>query len=130
MYKVKAYRKTKMTRNTQVEGETIEHKVGRLLSNKEPIEDGAPLIYTERKDGVLSAYNIRTDRWEVAADAMDLVERSKTAKRAGLIKGADGKIIDKDGNVTDATGKIIQKKSEAQNKDGKAESTQGKKVGS
>ena len=31
------------------EGETIEHKVQRIVLNKEPIEDGAEIIYTEKK---------------------------------------------------------------------------------
>ena len=34
------------------EGEYIEEKVRRITENGEPIEDGAPIIYTERKDGV------------------------------------------------------------------------------
>ena len=40
------------------EGEFIEEKVARVVENKEPIEDGAPIIYTERKDGVIPAYYI------------------------------------------------------------------------
>ena len=52
-------------------GESIEHKVRRIVNNKEPIKDGAPLIYTERKDGVQPSYNIRTDRFEVAVEAMN-----------------------------------------------------------
>ena len=31
------------------EGETIETKVNRIVNNGEPIKDGAPIIYTERK---------------------------------------------------------------------------------
>ena len=42
------------------EGELIEEKVARLTQEKSPINDGAPIIYTERKDGVLPAYDIRT----------------------------------------------------------------------
>lgn len=30
------------------EGETIEEKVERIVTNKEPISDGAPMIYTEK----------------------------------------------------------------------------------
>lgn len=63
------------------EGEPIEHKIERVVSNKEPITDGAPSIFTERKDGVVAAYNIRTDRWEVASEAMDKVSGSIQAKR-------------------------------------------------
>ena len=56
--------------------ESLEHKIKRILNNKEPIKDGAPLIYTERKDGVLPSYKINTDIWEHAIDAMDKVTQS------------------------------------------------------
>ena len=60
------------------EGETIEDKVRRVTLNNEPIEDTAPLIYTERKDGVLPQYDIRTDKWEIAQH-LDIV----TGKQIG-----------------------------------------------
>lgn len=78
------------------EGETIEQKVERVVHGGEPIEDGAPEIFTEKKDGVLAAYNIRTDRWEIAADAMHLVhtsqkqEPSNIAMRDNKPTGTDG----------------------------------------
>ena len=52
--------------NNSLEGESIEAKVCRIVNNGEPISDGAPLIYTERKDGVKEEYNIRTDRFDIA----------------------------------------------------------------
>lgn len=73
--------KSAITRKGVVEGEPIEHKMERILSNNEPISDGAPEIYTERKDGVGAEYNIRTDRWELAADAMDINAKNVQAKR-------------------------------------------------
>jgi len=81
MYKKARYNRSKIRSVETIEGEPIEWKIERIVSNKEPITDGAPSIFTERKDGVVSAYNIRTDRWEIAADAMDLVSKSKQAKR-------------------------------------------------
>ena len=63
------------------EGELIEEKVARLTQEKSPINDGAPIIYTERKDGVLPAYDIRTDRWEVAQAAMEINQKAISAKR-------------------------------------------------
>ena len=62
------------------EGESIEQKVRRVVENKEPITDGAPIIYTERKDGVLPQFNIRTDKWDIALDAMDKVQANRIAK--------------------------------------------------
>lgn len=67
--------------NETYEGETIEAKVRRIVNNKEKITDGAPLIYTERKDGIQAAYDIRTDRFEIAVEAMEKVQQTKTAKR-------------------------------------------------
>ena len=80
------YSSTNLNLNQSVEGETIEQKVERILDNKEPIKDGAPLIYTDRKDGVQAGYNIRTDRWEVAVDAMDAVAKTKAAQRENRAK--------------------------------------------
>ena len=66
------------------EGEFIEEKVARVVENKEPIEDGAPIIYTERKDGVIPAYNIRTDKWDIALTAMDQEPLGSLAGRGKL----------------------------------------------
>ena len=54
--------KTGLSVNTSFQGETIEEKIRRITNNKEPITDGAPITYTERKDGVMPEYNIRTVR--------------------------------------------------------------------
>lgn len=61
-------------------GESIETKVCRIVETNEPIKDGAPIIYTNREDGVLPAYNIRTDRWDIAQEAMDAVNQANLAK--------------------------------------------------
>lgn len=63
------------------EGELIEEKVKRLTDEKSPINDGAPIIYTERKDGVLPAHDIRTDRFEIAQRAMEINQKAISAKR-------------------------------------------------
>ena len=58
------------------EGETIERKVARITLTKEPITDTAPIIYTEKKDGVQPEFDIRTDRFEIAVDAVDKINQS------------------------------------------------------
>lgn len=68
------------------EGETIETKVARIVQNKEPITDGAPMIYTEKEQGVLPEYDIRTDKWEIAQNAMDVVHATNIAKSKELSK--------------------------------------------
>ncbi len=78
------------------EGESIETKCARILQNKEPITDTAPVIYTAKEDGVLPAYNIRTDRFDIAIDAYDKITRS-SAKKEQAVKPEDF------GNVPDKT---------------------------
>lgn len=93
MYKRTRPYGTSIDENDSVEGETIEQKVERIVNNKEPITDGAPSIYTERKDGVMPGFNPRTDRFDVAIDAMDKVTRSHIAKREERLKAGEAKII-------------------------------------
>lgn len=63
---------------TLIEGERLELKIDRMTQNNEPIGDSAPLIYTPRKDGVIAAYDIRTDKWDIALDAMEKVNRTRS----------------------------------------------------
>jgi len=85
MYKKIKASNTTLKVNSSYEGETIEQKVHRIVNNKEPITDGAPIIYQERKEGVNPAYDIRTDRFEIAVEAMDKVAGSHKAKRENTI---------------------------------------------
>lgn len=62
------------------QGECIEKKVQRIVNENEPIEDGAPIIFQERGDGVKPEFNIRTDRWEIAINAMDKVSAEELSK--------------------------------------------------
>lgn len=72
---------TTLTVNTSYEGETLEQKLHRIVNNGEDISEGAPIIYTERKDGVLPAYDIRTDRFEVAIEGKSKIHKSDIANR-------------------------------------------------
>lgn len=81
MYKKNSMPKTKLCVRETVEGETIEQKVERVTINKEPITDGANTYYTERSEGVMPAFDPRTDRFEVAIDATDKITKSALAKR-------------------------------------------------
>ena len=72
--------KTGFNINESYEGETIEEKIERIVQNNEPITDGAPLIYTEKSEGVVPGYDIRTDRFDVAIEAMDKVTATNIAK--------------------------------------------------
>lgn len=81
MYKLPVIRKKGLKTNDSYEGESLPIKIQRLVKNKEPLDGTVPLTYTERKEGVRPEMNIRTDRWEIAAEAMDKVTKSNLAKR-------------------------------------------------
>jgi len=85
--------------NEAFEGETIEQKMDRIINNDEPITDGAPTIFTERKDGVIPAYNIRTDKWEHAVEGMDYVSREAIAKGKGSLQPIKGGLTEGDGTT-------------------------------
>lgn len=69
------YRSSLQTELT--EGERLECKIERMTENNEPIGETAPLIYTPRKEGVIAAYDIRTDKWDIALDAMSKVNKTR-----------------------------------------------------
>ena len=96
MIKPKLYSRPPKTNYEFQDGESIESKVRRITENNEPITDGAPIIYTNREDGVLPAYNIRTDRWEIAQQAMEAVNQANLArsKDYGKIENKETKALD------------------------------------
>lgn len=74
------FKKTNFDINESVEGQSIEEKLRETTLNGQPIESAAPLLYTDRKDGVLPEYDIRTDRWDIAQQTVDKIVRTKIAK--------------------------------------------------
>jgi len=92
--------RTMIELNDSIEGETIEQKVMRITENNEPITDGAPIIFTARKDGVLPAYDVRTDRFEIAIDGMDYVAKSNLARRKDYLNALENDQKDGDSGET------------------------------
>lgn len=67
------------------EGQSLEEKVFQAVNSKAPIEAVAPMVYTERKQGVLPETNIRTDRFEIAQEAMSNIAEGIRVRRAERI---------------------------------------------
>lgn len=88
------------TRNSFYAGENISQKMQRVTQTNEAIENTCPIIYTERKDGVLPEYDIRTDKWEIAQKAMNFVSQKKREKRQ--------EFLEKLGYKFDENGKFIK----------------------
>lgn len=64
--------------NLTYQAEPREVKLRKIISGESSdMEDGVfPTIYTEKKDGVLPENDIRTDRFEVAIEAIDKINES------------------------------------------------------
>lgn len=67
----------------------LERKIERMIYSNEPIPSTDQLIYTERKDGIMPAYDIRTDRFELALDATSQIEKSYISRREEKGKSAN-----------------------------------------
>lgn len=75
------------------QAEPREVKLRKIINGEtNNMEDGVfPTIYTEKKDGVQPEFDIRTDRFEVAIDAMDKINQSaanQIAKSKGETEAA------------------------------------------
>ena len=62
-------------------GQSIEEMLRQQTESKTPIDNVSPMIYTPRKEGVKPEYDIRTDRFEIAIDAMDKFSKSGNAHK-------------------------------------------------
>lgn len=64
--------------NLTYQAEPREVKLRKIISGEaNNMEDGVfPIIYTEKKDGVQPEFDMRTDRFEVAIDAIDKINQS------------------------------------------------------
>ena len=74
--------------NLTYQAEPREVKLRKIINGESnDMEDGVfPTIYTEKKDGVQPEFDIRTDRFEVAIDAIDKINQS-TANQIAKNKG-------------------------------------------
>lgn len=116
MYKAPKFEETSIVKeDTLYEGETIEMKVERIMQAGDSIEDGAPIVYQERQEGVAPSYDIRTDRFDYAIDAMDNVTASKKASREERIKELNESRKPKEAKK-DTEGEPIQTTSQTQAK--------------
>lgn len=66
------------------QAEPREVKLRKIINGEaNNMEDGVfPTIYTEKKDGVQPEFDIRTDRFEVALEAIDKINQSAASQIA------------------------------------------------
>lgn len=80
----KGFTKTKLQRRCFEKGESIEEMVRRSIASKEPIEATKNVIFTPKKDGVIPAYNPRTDKQTIAVNQLDKATRQLIMQGAAL----------------------------------------------
>ena len=71
------------------EAESQIQRLRRIVENKEPIKDEAPTIYTPKNKGVMPEYDIRTDRFEIAREALEKAGRAEAER---IAKGLDPQV--------------------------------------
>lgn len=71
------------------EAESQIQRLRRIVENKEPIKDETPTIYTPKNKGVMPEYDIRTDRFEIAREAL---EKAGKAEAERIAKGLDPQV--------------------------------------
>lgn len=79
--------------NLTYQADPREVKLRKIINGEaNNMEDGVfPTIYTEKKDGVQPEYDIRTDRFEIAIEAIDKINQSaanQIAKNKGETEAA------------------------------------------
>lgn len=81
-----AYNNSGLKTTEKFIGESIEQKCRRVTEGNQPIEAVSPMYYQERKAGIENATNIRTDKWDVALQAMDSIAVGTRKKREEKIQ--------------------------------------------
>lgn len=106
MRKVHVSTKGLMCRNETYVAKSIEQELAEVMAGESVELGGKSLLYTERKDGVLWETNIRTDRWEIAQDALDVRERSKIARKEAAVKDAEAAAKAKESSNAEGSGGV------------------------
>lgn len=75
-----------------IEGEILEKKIQRIMDEKSPIDDSAPIIYTEKKNGINPAHDVRTDRFDLALEAMEIETKKRIAANEENFKDVPDKL--------------------------------------
>lgn len=95
MYRKIEYKNSGLSGVQLYQAKSIEREMEEIITQKKPIENAAPLMYTEKKDGVIEDFDIRTDKWEAMQRAATYVNEQKREYRKAEMEGRiqDGKVI-------------------------------------
>lgn len=74
------------TAKKPVEGKMLEYEIEAMMHNREPIRGTTDVIFTRKRDGVLPAYNPRTDKFDQMITAASEIAKAAETKRDDLRK--------------------------------------------
>lgn len=63
-------------------GKSLMEVLRKMITEGDVPEEEVPIIYTDKGEGVLPGYDIRTDRFEIAREAMEKAKNSEKKERA------------------------------------------------
>lgn len=89
----------KMSGVTPYVGERLEIICERMEQNNEPINAQRDLVYQERSEGVIPAYNIRADKWDYAIEANELGVKAIREGRKSKMEEIKKKVDEEKNNV-------------------------------
>lgn len=84
MRKPKNFPKTQIVKNDTIEAKSLMVKLREITNEKEPIPVDAeiPRVYTHRNEGVLPGHDIRSDKFEIAREAKEKINKYKASEWA------------------------------------------------
>ena len=92
---------TMISANSAFEGKFLFEEIEEYMNNENNLEDLKRIhkpIYTPKEAGVVAEYNIRTDRFAVAQNAMDIANRAWTEKQTDNLKKRARKTAESEGS--------------------------------
>ena len=91
IYKKQIPNRGRIKNNDKFEGLSIEKEMEQAMSTNQPISKASisNIFYTQRKDGALAECNIRTDRFDMAQNAMNHANNKFREKIAENLKSKE-----------------------------------------
>lgn len=81
--KTQAEFKTSIHQDNTYTAEPLIYKLRRMTETNEPIKAETTIVYTEKAQGVMPAYDIRADKFDIAMEAQDKYQASLEARGEG-----------------------------------------------
>lgn len=81
--KTQAEFQTSIHQDNTYTAEPLIYKLRRMTETNEPIKPETTIVYTEKAQGVMPAYDIRADKFDIAMEAQDKFQASLEARGEG-----------------------------------------------